>query len=75
LNGELLERRPLLADGFAALYTVASYSLFWEQHSPKNPREAAVFRRFFDDEMKFGCAILAVDKESMTVIDSSRYHA
>jgi RimJ/RimL family protein N-acetyltransferase len=74
LTGESLELRPLRATDFDALYAVASDPLIWEQH-PNNDRwKPDVFRAFFQAALQSGGALVAVDRESGTLIGTSRYH-
>jgi RimJ/RimL family protein N-acetyltransferase len=73
LTGELLELRPLREDDFAALFTVASDPLIWEQHPNSDRYQEEVFRAFFRDAMQSGGALLALDRPDSRVIGSSRY--
>ena len=73
LTGELLELRPLREDDFAALFTVASDPLIWEQHPNSDRYQEEVFRAFFRDAMQSGGALLALDRQDGRVIGSSRY--
>jgi len=71
---ELLEVRPLCADDFEALYAVASDPLIWEQHPNSDRCQRDVFRKFFDEAMQSGGALLVLDRKDGRVIGSSRYH-
>ena len=73
LIGELLELGPLREDDFAALFTVASDPLIWEQHPNSDRYQEEVFRAFFRDAMQSGGALLALDRQDSRVIGSSRY--
>jgi N-acetyltransferase len=74
LTGAILELRALRADDFDALYAVASDPLIWEQHPASDRHEEAVFRRFFQDALDSGGALVAIDRATGRVIGSSRYH-
>ena len=74
LVGELVELRPLRAEDFDVLYRVASDPLIWEQHPEPNRCEEQVFRRFFDEGLASGGALVALDRATGKIIGSSRYH-
>jgi len=74
LIGELLELRPLRADDFDALFGVAADPRIWEQHPEPNRYREATFRVFFDEALRSGGALVAIDRASGQVIGSSRYH-
>jgi N-acetyltransferase len=74
LKSELLELRPLRADDFDALYAVASAPLIWEQHPNSDRYQADVFRKFFDEAMQSGGALVAIDRRDNRIIGSSRFH-
>lgn len=73
LEGELLSLRPLRADDFDALYAVASDRLIWEQHPNHDRWQEPVFRKFFQEALDSGGALLATENASGEVIGSSRY--
>jgi N-acetyltransferase len=73
LNGQLLELRPLQPEDFYELYAVASDPLIWEQHPHNNRYQEDVFRKFFDDALASGGALIVIDSETGRVIGSSRY--
>jgi RimJ/RimL family protein N-acetyltransferase len=74
LVGDLLELRPLRAEDWAALFRVAGDPLIWEQHPDFDRYQEPTFRKFFDDALKSGGALVAVDRAAREVIGSSRYH-
>lgn len=74
LTSELLELRPLREDDWSALFAVASDALIWEQHPDSDRYKEDVFRRFFDDALKSGGALVISDRAAGEVIGSSRYH-
>ena len=74
LRGTLVELRPLRRDDYDALYAVASDPLIWEQHPENDRHTREVFRRFFDEAMASGGALIANDVQTGQVIGSSRFH-
>jgi len=74
LKGELLELRPLSPEDFDDLYAVASDPLIWEQHPDADRYKADVFKRFFDDALESGGALVAIDAKAGHIIGSSRFH-
>ena len=73
LTGELLELRPIRADDFPALYSVASDPLIWEQHPNPDRYQESVFRDFFRGALDSGGALIVLDRNDGRVIGSSRY--
>src|ERR1700758_4946349 len=73
LKGELLELRPLRPEDFDDLYAVAADPLIWEQHPHNTRYQEEVFRKFFQDALASGGALIAIDSETGRVIGSSRY--
>ena len=73
LTGELVELRPLRADDFDALYAVARDPLIWELHPERERYQEDVFRQFFRGAMESGGAFLISDRETGSVIGSTRY--
>ena len=74
LKSEMLELRPLLPEDFEALYAVASDPLIWEQHPNSDRYKPDVFRKFFDEALQSGGALIAIDRQTDRVIGSSRFH-
>jgi RimJ/RimL family protein N-acetyltransferase len=74
LKSELLELRPLRVDDFDALYAVASDPLLWEQHPNSDRYQLDVFRKFFDEAIESGGALVAIDRKNGRIIGSSRFH-
>ncbi|MCB0714227.1 MAG: GNAT family N-acetyltransferase [Ignavibacteriae bacterium] len=74
LEGNLLRLRPLLAEDFDVLYSVASDPLIWEQHPVSERYREDVFREFFREAMESGGALVAIDVASGKMIGSSRYY-
>src|SRR5215813_9670190 len=74
LKSEILELRPLRADDFEQLYAVASDPLIWEQHPNSDRYKRDMFRKFFDEALESGGALIALDCKNNQVIGSSRFH-
>ncbi len=74
LKSETLELRPLRADDFDELYAVASDPLIWEQHPNSDRYKPDVFRKFFDEALASGGAIVVLDRKDGRMIGSSRFH-
>jgi N-acetyltransferase len=73
LKGELLELRPLRPEDFDDLYAVAADPLIWDQHPHNTRYQEEVFRKFFQDALASGGALIAIDSETGRVVGSSRY--
>jgi RimJ/RimL family protein N-acetyltransferase len=74
LRGRLIELRPLRADDFDALYSVAKDPLIWEQHPNRDRYQEDVFRQFFAEAIASGGALVAFDVSSGNIIGSSRFN-
>jgi RimJ/RimL family protein N-acetyltransferase len=74
LLGELLELRPLQPADFEALFAVASDPGIWEQHPAKERAQEDGFRKFFQEALDSGGALIAHDTRDGRVIGSSRYY-
>ncbi|WP_082050369.1 GNAT family N-acetyltransferase [Risungbinella massiliensis] len=74
LGSELIEIRPLRAEDFTELYTVASDPLIWTQHPNKNRHEEEEFKAFFLDALNSKGALAVIDNKEDRLIGSSRYH-
>jgi RimJ/RimL family protein N-acetyltransferase len=74
LKSDLITLRPLRAADFDALYAVGSDPLIWEQHPQGDRYKPDVFRAFFDDGLKSGGALIAIDNATHEIIGSSRFH-
>lgn len=74
LKGKLLQLRPLRAEDFPELYSVASDPLIWAQHPAKDRFKEDVFKLFFREAMESGGALVALDSVDGRIIGSSRFH-
>ena len=74
LRGQLLHLRPLRGDDYESLFAVARDPFIWEQHPESTRYLPEVFRKFFDDAMASGGALIATDATTGAIIGSSRYH-
>jgi RimJ/RimL family protein N-acetyltransferase len=74
LIGRLLELRPLRADDYQELYSVACDPLLWEQHPCKDRYREDVFQGFFREALESCGALVALDLRDGRVIGSSRFH-
>jgi RimJ/RimL family protein N-acetyltransferase len=75
LRGDLLELRPLRAEDFDGLFSVAADPLVWEQHPVKDRHEEDAFRSFFREQLESGGTLVAVDRADGSIVGSSRFHA
>ncbi|HUI10684.1 MAG TPA: GNAT family N-acetyltransferase [Bacteroidota bacterium] len=74
LLGDLLELRPMRVGDFDGLFRVASDPAIWEQHPEPDRFKEPVFRKFFDEGIASGGALVALDRSAKQIIGSSRYH-
>lgn len=65
--------RPAAPDDWDALYGVARDPLLWAIHPAHNRWQESVFRRYFDDGLSSGGALVIIDRVTDTVIGGSRY--
>lgn len=73
LEGDRLTLRPLCPDDWDALFAVASDRQIWAVHPAHDRWREPVFRAFFDEAIASGGAFAIIDKQTGTVIGSSRY--
>jgi RimJ/RimL family protein N-acetyltransferase len=74
LRGELREVRPLRCEDFDALYAAASDPLIWAQHPEPDRWREDVFRRYFDEQLASGGAVVTIDRATGEIVGMSRYH-
>ena len=53
---------------------MAKDPLIWEQHPDWDRYKEEVFRKFFEDALDSGGALVAIDRATGEIIGSSRYH-
>ena len=73
LEGNLIRARPLRADDFDDLRGVACDPLIWEQHPAKDRAQPDGFKRWFEEAMSSGGALVVIDRSDQTVIGTSRF--
>lgn len=73
LGGELVEVRPLRAEDYDALWSVASDPLVWEQHPAKERATPDGFALWFVQAVASEGALTVIDRGTGAVIGSSRY--
>jgi len=74
LIGPSVRLRPLEPGDFDSLYAVASDPEIWAQHPARNRYQPDVFRRYFDDGLASGGALLILDARG-EALGASRYSA
>ncbi|HXO88006.1 MAG TPA: GNAT family N-acetyltransferase [Candidatus Acidoferrales bacterium] len=74
LRGDLVTLRPLRAEDWDVLFSVASDPLIWEQHPQRDRYKEEVFREYFRGAMESGGAFLVLDAMTGEVIGSTRYY-
>ena len=65
--------RPLAAADWPALFAAASDPQIWAGHPAHDRWQEPVFRRFFDEALASGGALVALDPANGAIIGSSRY--
>jgi len=65
----------MTADDRDALWQIASDKRVWEQHPIHDRWQAEVFASFFDDAMRNGGALVAIDRQIGKIVGSSQYRA
>ena len=73
LSNAHIALRPLAADDWPALFAAASDPLIWAVHPAHDRWQEPVFRRFFDDALASGGALVAIEPATGAIIGSSRY--
>ena len=73
LADEVVTLRPLEVGDWRALYAVASDPEIWAGHPAHDRWREPVFRRYFEDGLASGGALLAQDSATGAVLGSSRY--
>ncbi len=73
LADDFVHLRPLVEADWGALFAVAADPLIWALHPAHDRWQEPVFRRFFNDALASGGALVALDPASGAVIGSSRF--
>ena len=73
LAGTHVTLRPLMADDWDALFTIAADPLLWEQHPAKDRWQEPVFRAFFDEAMASRGAFATIERASGALIGTTRF--
>lgn len=73
LEGERLLLRPLRRGDWHALYAIASDEALWALHPLPERYQEPVFRTFFEEGLRGGGALTAIDKASSRIVGSSRF--
>jgi RimJ/RimL family protein N-acetyltransferase len=68
-----LHLRPLRQEDWDGLFAVARDPLVWSQHPASDRWQQDVFRRFFEQALQGGGALVAIDPAHGGIIGSSRY--
>lgn len=74
LIGERVIVRPVEAADWDGMFAVASDPEIWALHPESDRYQEPVFRRYFDGALDSGSAFAFVDRESETIIGSSRFY-
>jgi RimJ/RimL family protein N-acetyltransferase len=74
LAGELMKLRPMHAEDWRDLYAVAADPLIWEVHPARDRYKEERFRKYFEEALQSGGALVAVDRSTGSIIGASRYY-
>jgi RimJ/RimL family protein N-acetyltransferase len=74
LRSAVVTLRPVRAEDFDALYAVAADPAMWEQHPDADRHRPDVFRRFFDEQLGSGGALVVIENHGGQIIGMSRFH-
>lgn len=74
LHGEAVSVRPLEAEDYSALYTVASDPLLWEGHPARTRYLESEFREWFSSSLESGAALVVFESPTGKIIGSSRFY-
>ncbi|MBV8971874.1 MAG: GNAT family N-acetyltransferase [Sphingomonadaceae bacterium] len=73
LTGPTVVLRPLAAGDWEPLFAVAADPAIWAIHPAHDRWQEPVFRRFFDEALASGGALVVLDRATRAVIGSSRF--
>lgn len=74
LSDERVVLEPLREACFEELYSIASDPLIWEQHPNKERYKREVFRKYFDDGLASGGALIVKKVDTLEIIGCSWYY-
>lgn len=74
LETETILLTPVQEKDFESLYTAASDPKIWEQHPNKDRWKKEIFKTFFEGAIQSKGAFLIIDKNSNSVIGSTRFY-
>ena len=74
LEGDRVTVRPIAVSDWNAMFSAAADRMIWELHPATDRYTETVFRKYFDDAVECGAAFAFIDRQSGTIIGSSRYH-
>lgn len=74
LETETILLTPVQEKDFESLYTAASDPKIWEQHPNKDRWKKEIFKTFFEGAILSKGAFLIIDKNSNSVIGSTRFY-
>lgn len=74
LIDDVVELRPLGANDFERVFSIASDPMIWEQHPVRERYKREVFQLFFDGAVKSKGAFLIFDKPENDLIGCTRYY-
>ena len=74
LQGARVIVRPIASSDWESMFAAAADPEIWVQHPSSDRYTERAFRQYFDDAIECGSAFAFVDRQSGTIIGSSRYH-
>lgn len=74
LDGERLRLRPLVAEDWEALFSVASDRALWAGHPAHDRWQEPVFRTYFTNALANGGALAVIDKSTGQIIGASQFY-
>jgi len=73
LHDDLVKLRPLGSFDFAALFSIASDSLIWEQHPAKKRSTLQGFQDFFNESLASKGGLMILERKTDRPVGSSRF--
>jgi RimJ/RimL family protein N-acetyltransferase len=74
LENDIIKLQPMAVGDFEKLYEVASDPEIWEQHPVRERYKEEIFRLFFNGAIEWNTAFLIINKNTGSVIGSTRYY-